>query len=270
MHQNNLFGNFMIELGAKPHVLHASPFDVYFFDEQKILIHFIDLQKFEGANLALHFFTDLTQKTTAIHHKIIHVWEDVWLTNQATVRSRIKSILGYNKKIHARQTQVIRLDKLDTTVFLNENHLQKATGAYYKFGLKWQEQLVAVATFSKARTMYDGPVYYRSFELERFATLAQTNVVGGFSKLVNYFSKNMHAQHIMTYADRDWSQGESYSLLGFNLIEETEPQQFFINKNTHQRTIAHQLATPENCIKVWNAGSLKFVLNTRAYETNQA
>jgi hypothetical protein len=69
MHQNKLFGNFMLELGAKPHALHASPFDVYFFDEQKILIHFIDLLKFEQANLPLHFFVELSHKTSAIHHK---------------------------------------------------------------------------------------------------------------------------------------------------------------------------------------------------------
>ena len=80
----------------------------------------------------------------------------------------------------------------------------------------------------------------------------------------------MYSQHIIIYADRYWSQRESYILLCFTLLEETEPQQFFINKNTLQRTIAHQQATPENCIKVWNAGSLKFVLDTRAYETNQA
>lgn len=269
MHQNNLFGNFMMELGAKPHVLHGSPFDVYFFDEQKILFHFIELQKFKQKKLPLHFFSDLTHKTSAIHHKIIHVWEDVWLTNDATVKSRIKSILGYNKKIHARQTQVVRLDKLEATNFLNNNHLQKATGAYYKFGLKWNDKLIAVATFSKARTMYDGPVYYRSFELERFATLAQTNVVGGFSKLVHFFCKNMHVQHIMTYADRDWSQGESYNLLGFTLVEATEPQQFFLHESTLQRTVATQQIAPLNSIKIWNAGSLKFVLDTRAYETKQ-
>lgn len=270
MHQNKLFGNFMLELGAKPHALHASPFDVYFFDEQKILIHFIDLQKFEQAHLPLHFFVELSHKTSEIHHKIIHVWEDVWLTNEANVKSRIKSILGYNRKIHARQTQVVRLDKAETTDFLNKNHLQKSTGAYYKFGLKWDGKLVAVATFSKARTMYDGPIYYRSFELERFATLVQTNVVGGFSKLVHFFSKNMHAQHIMTYADRDWSQGESYSLLGFTLHEETAPQLFFVDKNTFQRQLAKQELPPVNCLKIWNAGSLKFVLDTRNYEIKHA
>jgi hypothetical protein len=167
------------------------------------------------------------------------------------------------KKIHARKTDIVKLNKLQAGDFLNQYHLQGSTSAYYKYGLIHEGELVAVATFSKARTMYDGPVYYRSYELERFASKAGINIVGGLSKLFQHFIKTNHVKHIMTYADRDWSTGESYLKIGFKLIEETHPQCFYIDETTITRFTESQILTPNNKLKIYNSGSLKFIWDNR-------
>lgn len=254
------FHIFMRELGAEKHVISTSPFDLYLFAEHHLLIHFINLDTFENNQLSGNFFESLSRKSPLIHHRIIHVWEDLWITRNELIRQRIRSLIGANRKKHARQTTVVRINKTQAAQFLQQHHLQLSTSAYYKLGLVSQENLLAVATFGKARTMYDGPVYYRSYELERFATEGGIHVVGGLSKLLNHFSRLTQATHIMTYADRDWSSGNSYLKLGFSCVEEIPPVPFMVRRSDYTRFFDKQITTHrEQYIQVWNAGSLKFV-----------
>jgi hypothetical protein len=67
----------------------------------------------------------------------------------------------------------------------------------------------------------------------------------------------------MTYADRDWSTGESYLKIGFKLIEETPPQSFCIDETTLARYTDKQILAANNNVKTYNSGSLKFVWDNR-------
>jgi hypothetical protein len=85
--------------------------------------------------------------------------------------------------------------------------------------------LVAVATFSHPRQV----VPERHFpSLGRTGAVCQhaerCTVVGGLDKLLKAFVTDFHPDDIMTYADRDWSNGRSYEKLGFTRLEQTEPQ----------------------------------------------
>jgi hypothetical protein len=66
-----------------------------------------------------------------------------------------------------------------------------------------------------------------SFELLRFCNKLNTNVIGGASKLLKYFTENIEYNEIISYADRRWSTGELYETLGFNKQKETEPNYFY-------------------------------------------
>lgn len=260
---SNNFEQYMLSIHATLFASNQTPFILYKLEQRNIIFQFIAIEKFKKAQLPLNFFTNFSESFITEKYKVINIWEDVWKLKTEQVKQRISSLIGLSKKIHARQTQVVRLDKIQTHAFLNQNHLQGATNAYYKLGLKFNDEIVAVATFSKARTMYDGPIYYRSFELERFANKIGSNVVGGFSKLMSNFILTTHAKHIMTYADCDWSTGESYLKLGFNLIEKTPPNIFYLNENTFERVAEKQENKTTHFLKIWNAGSLKFVLDKR-------
>lgn len=254
------FHSFMLEIGAKKHAVSSTPFNLYLLGEQHLLIHFITLNTFTNTTVPINFFQQLSAQSPLIQHRIVHVWEDFWITKQELIKLRIRSLLGLNRKIHARQTEVVRLNKIEATQFLDNYHLQQSTSAYYKLGLVYANKLIAVATFSKARTMYDGPVYYRSYELERFATVEGLHIVGGLSKMISHFRQLTNAAHIMTYADRDWSIGNSYIKLGFVCTEETPPAHFLIEKATYARFFNKQIhSNREQYWHVWNAGSLKFV-----------
>jgi len=66
------------------------------------------------------------------------------------------------------------------------------------------------------------------YELLRFCSKLNTNVIGGANKLFKHFIKNYHPNEITTYADRSWSNGNLYKQLGFNYIGKTKPNYYYI------------------------------------------
>lgn len=198
------------------------------------------------------------------HEQVITIWEDEWLNHQSIIISRLQALVAVRRRIHARQTTVVRLDKQTTDSFLTKNHLQGSTSAYYKYGLMVESTLVAVATFSKGRVMSDGPVYYRSYELERYCSLLHTTITGGLGKLLLHFIKAHHAVHLMTYADAAWSNGDSYLKLGFKKVAYNEPQLFYLYHS--RRYAANRLPADirqEECTAIYNSGTFKFILDKR-------
>ncbi|MCE2787034.1 MAG: hypothetical protein ACK44P_02585 [Bacteroidota bacterium] len=192
----------------------------------------------------------------------IKLWSDVWQNHRSIVISRLQAYSGKGRHIHGRDTDCVRLDKQTSQTFLKMHHLQGSTSAYYKYGLVCNDALVAVATFSKSRVMANGPVYYRSYELERFCAATGLRIVGGLSKLVSHFLQQHQAKHLMTYADADWGTGHSYAKLGFTFEGYVEPQLFYCTNNI--RYAANRLPVhinKNNCLIAYNSGAFKYILN---------
>ncbi len=249
-----------------------SKFPFLFIAEHNLLIHCICVDAILLNNIQLNYFSHLSDEANHQKIKLIHLWEDVWQQQTALIQLRLLALFGKSTRIYARQTQVIRLNKKVTDDFLNANHLQKTTNAYYKYGLFLKDELVAICTFSKSRVMLDGPVLYRSFEMVRFANKIGTTVIGGLSKLLEHFIKQHHPTHLMTYADRDWGFGEGYKKLGFTFIENSTPQLFLIHPKEMIRHYPHRLPSKfltidemrnDGYIKIYNAGNAKFILDNR-------
>jgi hypothetical protein len=68
-------------------------------------------------------------------------------------------------------------------------------------------------------------------ELLRFCNKLDTTIIGGASKILNYFIKTHNPKKIISYADRRWSNGELYDRLNFNLVAETKPNYWYVIKN---------------------------------------
>jgi len=61
-------------------------------------------------------------------------------------------------------------------------------------------------------------------------------IIGGASKLFNYFKNNFEFNEIISYADRSWSNGKLYDYLGFKFIKNTIPNYYWIvNGIKHNR-----------------------------------
>lgn len=166
-------------------------------------------------------------KTEACEEKgirLIHIFEDEWNQKQEIVKDRIRSILGIGqRRIFARKCVVKEIDSKTSNEFLEANHLQGGDNSSIRYGLYFNDELVAAMTFGKPRfnRNYD-------WELVRFASKNGCNVAGGASKLLNHFMRG-HSGSIVSYADRRYSDGNLYEKLGFTQAGISHPNYCYLN-----------------------------------------
>lgn len=149
--------------------------------------------------------------------QLITLQEHLWVHKPDHVKSRIRSILGKNKTVDGRKTQVVNLTRQDSSQFLWDNHLQGPARASVHIGLEHEGELVAVATFGRPRWAKK-----HSWELIRMSFKSGITVVGGAAKLLKAFRKNNEGS-IISYADRCWSTGNVYRQIGFTFSHNTSP-----------------------------------------------
>ncbi len=202
--------------------------------------------------------------------RIIHIWEDDWDFKRNILESQIKSWLGLiNDKIFARNCEVreINNSKISST-FLESNHIQGRVNSSLKLGLHYDDELVSLMTFDHfegRNKMMDS-----EWNINRFCNKLGVSVMGGASKLLRYFIKNYEPKRIISYADRDWSQGELYEKLGFQRISESKPDYKYIvsnkrkNKSRFRRSnLSTELSESKymkksHIYKIWDCGKIKF------------
>lgn len=265
-----------------------TPFALLRVGETGVILHLIDAQTYASSPaVSPLFFQRLSDYCTANGWRLIHLWEDVWRQKPAVVLSRLSALAGLSERIPARLTRVRRIDRPTTERFLDANHLQVAVQSKYKYGLflpnryfrvlspAYQQQLppdlpellVAVATFAHPRQVKRLDTVYRSMEMVRFANLLNCTVVGGLDKLIKTVVINQQPDDLMTYADRDWSDGRSYEKLHFTRVELTEPQAFWLRPGEWIRYYPHRLPAglteadmaANGYLTIYNSGSLKFI-----------
>ena len=239
----------------------------------------------------IHLLNSVTSETPGVREIVdwqvepnilqVQLWEDQWVHQKSKVKSKIRSLLGLTQRIHARATKIKKIDNSTLVQFLNQNHLNIAIKGKYKYGLYDKEELVAVMSFSKGRTMVRDEKKFASYELLRFCNKLNCTVVGGFSKLLRHFIKVHKPDDLMTYVDADWSNGKSLTTMGFDYVETKEPFEFWLNLSTGIREYPHLVIQKhrlfddqqrENIdnfliknkyIKIYNSGSYKFLLKLK-------
>ena len=206
-----------------------------FIPEKQIVLLLIPMPVNSFTDTEKMFFQNLSISAAEQSLQLLILWEDNWIAKQYILRWRILSHLGKFVNIHGRLCKAMRITKTQADSFLQQNHLHNSPQAKHKYGLFYKQQLVAVATFSGGRPIEREGKIYRSYELVRFANYQNFIVNGGIGKLVAHFVAEQKPDDIMSYADADWSSGRSYEKLGFQFIEYTEPQKFYLNTKTCQR-----------------------------------
>lgn len=158
--------------------------------------------------------------------KCIHIFDDEWLNKQNIVKSRIKNLLGCSQKIYARHCELKEVSSIECKEFLNKNHIQGFCPAKVKIGLYYQNELVSLMTFGKARFSKTS-----DWELLRFCNKLEIIVVGGASRLLKYFEKTYSPKELVSYADRRWSNGNMYFKLGFEKKNDSTPNYWYFGKD---------------------------------------
>ena len=154
---------------------------------------------------------------------ILILFSDEWYSKREICMSMIQNKLKKSlKKIYARKTKIVELNYHDVEKFFVENHISGSVrdNKYY-FGLMLDEELVCTISFKAPRNSIK---YSNQIEIARFASKLNTNVVGGFSKLLKHsinFLKEKKYDAILTYADLRFGNGNVYDINGFTLRGKT-------------------------------------------------
>ncbi|MGL4909082.1 MAG: hypothetical protein ACRC3G_07095, partial [Bacteroidales bacterium] len=168
----------------------STPFRLIEVPEKQLTFHLIDLPtylEFEQSTDCSSFFADLSTLFTKHNIQLIHLWEDIWHTKPQQVEARLSTLLGNFNRYHARQTKVCQLTSPQLLAFLQKHHFQVPLDGTYKYGLFLNNEIVAVASFSRGCIMKQKGDKYRSHELLRFANATNSIVAGGLSKLLVHF-----------------------------------------------------------------------------------
>lgn len=177
---------------------------------------------------------------------LFHIWEDKWDTKKDIIKSMIRYRLGkIDNRLYARKTQLRELLPEESKLFFEANHLDGNVASIKSFGLFVGNKLIQAVSVRKPNNQsrkYSGYV-----EIARMATLIDTIVVGGESKLLSAVEKwakeNLYLG-ILTYVDSDLgsSPGKRWK---FDYRGETGVSYFYIKHNVPKR-ISRQKVQAKN------------------------
>jgi hypothetical protein len=241
-------------------------------EDKKLLI------EFNG----LYWHSDEIQEDKKYHYKkwktaidndyqLFTIWEDDWEEKKDIVLSMLKYKLNkIEKLISARKCEIKEVEPYIAKEFLEKNHLQGKCVDSIRVGLFYENKLISLMTFGKRKI--SGKT---QFELLRFANILNTSVVGAASRLFKYFINKYKESNIISYASLDYSTGGLYDILGFNKLNETGINYWWVKSNQrYHRTNFMKwklikdgedpLKTEDEIMrikgfnKIWNAGNLKY------------
>jgi hypothetical protein len=205
---------------------------------------------------------------------LIHIFEDEWINSKKIVESKIKSLLGKIEiRFYARKCIVKELDSSTANDFLKNNHIQGPGRSNVRLGLFHNDKLLSVMTFLKG----DISKKIKGWELNRFCSLIDTQVVGAAGKLFKYFINNYNPDTILSFSDNRWSKDKNHSVykkIGFEYQHCSPPNYWYIQSNCTKRFSRYSLKKPFNSsisekelresqgyLRVYDCGSSKWIWN---------
>ena len=210
--------------------------------------------------------------------RVIILWEDMWKRKNELIRERLAGEIGGRISVFARNCILKTIPKEKGDAFFEATHLLGTARAKYRYGLFYQGAMIAAAAFSGMRMVrcelrphgkhhVQREIYspfetqwHRSAEWIRYSSLPHISVTGGMSKLLSAFVEEHHPDDVMSYANKDWSEGAVYKKLGFDATGETIIQSYWLDPHTLQRYPRKRYPLPlSHWIEVYSLGSLKFV-----------
>ena len=255
-------------------IINPKEIDIY-LPELKIGIEFNGLywhsEKFK--NRKYHYEKYISCLERGIH--LIQIWEDDWKYKNDIVKSILLNQIGLiRSKIYARKCEIVQLTNKESKKFLNENHIQGYVPSSITIGLKFNNEVVSLMTFSNRKINNSN-----RFELLRFCNKINTIVIGSANKLFNNFLENNIQSNIISYSDNSIFNGKMYEILNFKNRGNTSLNYYWVkgDKKYHRFNFNKKKLLKEGYssdktekeimyergfFKVWGCGQTKWVYET--------
>ena len=160
--------------------------------------------------------------------QLIHLFEDDLKRDYQLCFNLILSKIGklHKKTIYARSCKIVEVSSEVARKFYDKYHIQ-GWGQGNVLGLEYKGHLVSCMSSRR------GPSNTSSrgaYELNRYASINNYFVVGGFEKLMKAHEKKYQIKKWISYADRTVSDGSLYFRTGWTLEFISEPDYKYIYK----------------------------------------
>lgn len=250
--------------GSRKHTIDGKVYEVdIMIPELSLGIEFNGCWFHSSFNIDKNYHQNKTNSFARNNIQLIHIWENDWETKRDIVKSIIASKLGKSKRLYARKCDIREVGKHDADEFFDATHLKGHGKSGINYGLYYNSELVMCMRFAR-HTKY-------GWELLRMSSKLNTTVVGGMSRILKHFIKQHNPKSIMSYVDRDISNGKSYYAVGFDLLTVTEPSYWYVDSKyqTHcrQKFQSHKTGVNEEQYtknlklnRIHNSGNLKMIL----------
>jgi len=155
--------------------------------------------------------------------RLLHFFEDEWYYKQNIIKSTIFRILKLSDNQIDLNIDDIQIKPcIDYSKFLNEYHILGDDNSNVSIGCYYQNELISIMSFINTEN--------NDWILSRFASNPLYNILDIESELLNRFKQLYVWNSISSYSDLRFSHGNLLLNLGFEKIDEIEPQEYIISQ----------------------------------------
>lgn len=216
--------------------------------------------------------------------QLITIFSHIWDTKKDIIKRAIIHKLKLNTadRVFARKCKIQEISHIESKIFLEQYHVQGYARATHSYGLFYQDNIVAMMSFSKSSSRPGiGRKSESEYELVRYAS--KLSVTGGASKLLHHFIKQYAPDKIQSYSSNEWSNGKLYSTLHFKLEHEVKPGYWYFDpkqkKMYHRYNFAKHILVKAGhdakltefeitdqlgLLRIWDCGNRSWMLDLTA------
>lgn len=208
-------------LNSDREILNGSELDIYLPDEN-FAIEFNGIYWHSELYRDRYYHYDKFKGCSDRGINLFQIYEDDWKYRKDIVKSMIFNKLNLTtNRVYARKCEVRIIEDVSIVrKFLNDNHLQGSVNSSIKIGLYYEDELVSLMTLIRVNNT--------TFNLNRFCNKKFHSIVGGFTKILKFFTMNNPGISIETFSDNDYSYGELYENNGFIKIYDLRPDYSYV------------------------------------------
>ena len=192
--------------------------------------------------------------------RILQFYEDEVQSKWSIVESIINNSLGkITNKLDARKCQLKLVNDSQANIFYSSNHLMGSCSFATHYGLWYNQELISLISIRK---------HEDNLEIIRFCTKINTNIRGGFQKLLSYIVLLYYPKQVISFCDLRYATGKSYIKAGFRLNNISQGWQWIDHINRYNRLYCiasngkteKENAQEKGLTRIYDAGQAKYIL----------
>ena len=260
-------------------ILNGKELDIYLPDK-KLAIEFNGSYWHSDIVKSKKYHYEKTVACGKLGIRLIHIFEYEWNNpdKQVKIKQLLYHVICNNNVIYARDTEIKHISESEANRFEDMYHLQGRAHSSINLALIKNNDILALLAVDKPR--FNNNIQY---EIIRICFKADVSIVGGLEKLFKHFIREFNPKTIISYCDLSKFYGESYTRLGFKLMDKpvSDPNYVWVNtsngqaisryKTQKRRLVENNLGNRNqteddimrgnNYLKIYDCGNLRFIWN---------